>query len=214
MMILGIDEAGRGPVIGPMVIAGVLIKEDRMEKLNILSLKDSKQYSARQREELYRKIVTIIDGYEILIVSPSDIDAALSDPNKNLNWLEADKMITLWEKFRPGKLIADCPSTNTKKFTEYVRNRIDQETVLVLEHKADENYPVVSAASILAKVTRDNSIETLKGIYGDFGSGYLTDPKTQAFLKTQHNLPIFRKTWISWKRIEQSKNQKRLDDFS
>jgi len=214
MKILGIDEAGRGPVIGPMVLAGVLIDENRLNKLKILGLKDSKQYSAGQREELYKKIVTIVDGYELLIVSPSEIDTSLNDPNHNLNWLEADKMIELWEKFRPGKLIADCPSINIEKFTEYVRNRVNQKTILVLEHKADENYPVVSAASILAKVTRDKSIETLRGIYGDFGSGYLTDAKTQKFLNTKHNLPIFRKSWISWKRVDKDKNQKKLGEFS
>lgn len=209
-MILGIDEAGRGPVIGPLVMAGVFCTDEELTKMEALGVKDSKLLSVKRREELYDQIVQI-GKYEILIVSPAEVDNSLKV--SNLNWLEADKIVALWELFRPKKVIADCPSTNISSFTEYVRNRIDNRTELVFEHKADENYPIVSAASILAKVTRDRSIATLRSIYGDFGSGYQTDPKTQEFLKHHHDLPIFRKSWMTWKRVNEEKHQKRLFDY-
>jgi ribonuclease HII len=214
MKILGIDEAGRGPLIGPLVMAGTLIDEENLSKLKKLKVKDSKMHSRSERDILYDKIITTVEKYEIIVSNPKEIDAALNDPNLNLNWLEAEKMIELINKFNPDRIIGDCPSTNIKKFTEYVYNRINNKKIeLVFEHKADENYPIVSAASILAKVTRDNSVDTLKKIYGDFGSGYLTDPKTQKFMKIDHNLPIFRKSWSTWKRLENQKNQRTLGDF-
>ncbi len=213
MKILGIDEAGRGPLIGPLVIAGALVDEKGYPGLLALKLRDSKQYTAKKREELYPAIAALLESYEIIIVPPSEIDAALADPASNLNWLEAQKMIELWDRFRPGRLIADCPSNNIGRFTEYVRNRIDQNTELVFEHRADENHAIVSAASILAKVTRDRSIENLKKVYGDFGSGYLADPKTQAFLRKDYRLPIYRKSWTTWKRLSREQNQKHLKDF-
>ncbi len=214
MKILGIDEAGRGPVIGPMVMAGVLVDDRDQARLEKLKLKDSKAYTKKRREELFGRIITVIDKYEILIINPPEIDDALNSPSSNLNWLEADKMLELIHILRPDKVIGDCPSTNIRRFTDYVRNRLDNSKIkLAFEHKADENYPVVSAASILAKVTRDNSIETLKKIYGDFGSGYMSDPKTQEFIKRDHSLPIYRKTWVTWKQVSGMKSQRSLGDF-
>ncbi len=214
MKILGIDEAGRGPVIGPMVIAGVIVGEKNRARLEKMGLKDSKAYTRKRREELFGRIVTAVDKYEILIINPPEIDAALNSPSSNLNWLEADKMIELIKMFGPEKVIADCPSTNTRRFTDYVRNRLEGTLPeLVFEHKADENYPVVSAASILAKVTRDKSIDTLRNIYGDFGSGYMSDPKTRKFIDKDHTLPIYRKTWVTWKEVSGRKSQKSLGDF-
>jgi len=212
MKILGIDEAGRGPVIGPMVMAGVLIKKD--DKLREIGVRDSKDLTPKKRESMYDDIIAAVDNYEIIITNPPEIDAALKSASSNLNWLEADKMAELIDKLKPDKVIADCPSTNIKAFRHYLSEKIKNKNIeLNPEHKADENHPVVAAASILAKVTRDRSIETLKNIYGDFGSGYLTDPKTQEFLKKDHKLPIYRRSWISWKRVKQEKSQKKLGEF-
>ena len=87
---------------------------------------------------------------------------------------------------------------------------------LVLEHKADLNYPVVSAASILAKVTRDAEIEKIKKEIGvDFGSGYMSDPRTSEFLKKNYKKypEIFRKSWAPYQKIIGAKSQKNLSDF-
>ncbi len=211
--ICGIDEAGRGPVIGPMVMAGIVVEEKNIGRLMRLGVKDSKQHTPGQRDALYKKIIKAVDDYFILKVAPKEIDDALNDPDTNLNWLEADRSVEIIKKLAPDKAFLDCPSPNIKAYTAYISKKLDKKTELVVEHKADENYPVVSAASILAKVTRDNEIKKLRKVYGDFGSGYPSDPMTQEFIKEHHDLPIYRKTWSSWKQVDEDKKQTRLGSF-
>jgi ribonuclease HII len=215
MKICGIDEAGRGPVIGPLVIAGVSIDESNLETLKKLEPKDSKMLSKKRREELFDQIRAITDYY-IVIVEPEEVDAALIAPELNLNKLEGIKMAETINKLHPDKAIVDAPSTNIKEFTEFMRSHLEnKDTELLLEHKADENYAVVSAASILAKVTRDREIEKLNKIYGELGSGYPSDPKTRAFLVENWDTypQIFRKTWATYKKIAITKKQKNLSDY-
>jgi len=151
MLICGIDEAGRGPVIGPLVSAGVLIEEKDEAKLKALGVKDSKLLTPQQREILYKKIIAVVKDYNIKILQPFQIDAAVNNPVHNLNWLEADSMAEISNELKPDKIIVDCPSTNIKAFTEYFRKKLKIKAEIVAEHKADLNHPVVSAASILAK---------------------------------------------------------------
>ena len=186
-LICGIDEAGRGPVIGPLVMCGLLVKEEDEKKLVKLQVKDSKLLTRERREFLFDKIKDVSYKYEIIIINPD-------------------------------KAIIDAPSNNIKSYKQYLLNCInDKKIELVLEHKADLNYPVVSAASILAKVTRDNEIEKIKKkIRIDFGSGYMTDPKTIDFLeKYYEEYPdLFRKSWFPYQDILNKKFQKKLEDFS
>jgi len=214
-LICGIDEAGRGPVIGPLVMAGVLIKEKDEEKLRNIGVKDSKLLTKQQRDDLYDKIIKIVMKYKIIITGPKEIDEAVKGENNlNLNWLEADKTTEIINNLKPEKAIVDCPSNNIGKYKDYLSKKT--KTELIVEHKADLNYPVVAAASILAKVTRDNEIEKIKKkIKVDFGSGYPADPRTKEFLeKNHHKYPkIFRKSWSSYSILENKKNQKKLFDF-
>lgn len=215
MKICGIDEAGRGPVIGPLVIAGVAIEESNLETLKKLEPKDSKLLTKKRREELFDQIQAITDYY-IVIVEPEQVDAALIAPELNLNKLEGIKMAEAINKLHPDKAIVDAPSTNIEEFTEFMKSNLEnKETELILEHKADEKYAVVSAASILAKVTRDREIEKLNKIYGELGSGYPSDPKTRAFLTENWDIhpQIFRKTWATYKKIADTKKQKNLADY-
>jgi len=214
--ILGIDEAGRGPVIGPLVIAGVKIKEEKEQNLINIGVKDSKLLSPLQRERMYDSILEIADQYKIIIISPKEIDEALNSDSTNLNWLEADHSVDIINSMKADKAILDSPSPNIKKFTEYIEKKLKTKTAIVAEHKADLNYPVVSAASILAKVTRDAEIEKIKEkIKINFGSGYPSDPFTQRFLKENYEKypEIFRKTWSSYKKMFEAKNQKNLGEF-
>ena len=216
MLICGIDEAGRGPVIGPLVSAGVLIEEKDEAKLKALGVKDSKLLTPEQREILYKKIIAVVKDYSVKILQPFQIDAAVNDPVHNLNWLEADSMAEIANELKPDKIIVDCPSTNIKAFTEYLKKKLKIKAEIIAEHKADLNHPVVSAASILAKVTRDKEIEKIKDeLNKDIGSGYPADPKTQEFLKKNYKKypEIFRKSWESYKRLAESKKQKNLSDF-
>ena len=218
MLICGIDEAGRGPLIGPMVMAGVVIDEADESKFRSMGVKDSKLLTPIQREDLFEGVKNISKKYKILIIGPQEIDDAVNGKDGlNLNWLEAVNSAKILNELNPEKAIIDSPSPNIEKYTEYIRKKVNSKSMkLVLEHKADLNYPVVSAASILAKVTRDEEIEKIKKKIGiDFGSGYMSDPRTSEFLRKYHSKfpEIFRKSWAPYQKIASAKKQSSLGDF-
>jgi ribonuclease HII len=216
-LICGVEEAGRGPVIGPMVMCALLVDEKDIPKLQEIEVKDSKLLTPKQREGLFDRIKEIAKKTEIAILSPQEIDAALESPDLNLNWLEAITSAKMINKLKPDKVILDCPSNNTKAYASYIRERLnDKELEVVAEHKADVKYPVVSAASIIAKVTRDREIEKLKKkIKQNFGSGYPADPVTVEFLKNNWSKypEIFRKTWSSYRKVAEQQFQKSLGEY-
>lgn len=215
-MVCGIDEAGRGPVIGPLVVCGVIIDEKDIPKLEVLGVKDSKLLTPKKRNELFEKIRKIVKADEIIIISPSKIDQAVLSETSNLNWLEADTSAEIINKLNTNKAILDCPSNNIQSYVAHVRKNLKKEVKIIAEHKADAKYPVVAAASILAKVTRDREIETIRKKTGiDFGSGYPSDPKTIDFMKkhcSEHPL-ICRKSWGTYTRQVNSTKNKKLGDF-
>lgn len=213
--LLGIEEAGRGPVIGPMVMAGVLIYEKDSDKLRAIGAKDSKLLTPKQRSELFQKIKKIAKNYKIIIIPPSEIDAALESADLNLNWLEAHKSAEILNELQPDKVIIDSPSNNVKSYKNYLLELLEWKNAdISVEHKA-ERHPVVAAASILAKVTRDKEIEKIKKKYGDCGPGYPANEITQRFLKEnwEKHPEIFRHSWESYKRLARAKNQKKLGEF-
>jgi len=215
-LLTGIDEAGRGPVIGPLVICGVLIESEDEKKLAAIGVKDSKLLLPKKREELFDKILKIVKKYEIVILSPKDIDAALMDPDTNLNWLEADNSADIINKLKPEKAIVDCPSNNIPEYRDYLKKKLNVECEVLAEHKADLNHVVVGAASILAKVTRDREIENIKKMVGeDTGSGYPADPITKSFLSQNYKKypQIFRKSWQTYKDVVAKNQQTGLDNF-
>ena len=219
ILICGIDEAGRGPVIGPLVMCGLLIKEEDEKKLVKLQVKDSKLLTRERREFLFDKIKDVSYKAEIVIISPDVIDHAVNNyDGLNLNKLEARKSAEIINLLKPDKAIIDAPSNNIKSYKQYLLNLMENKKIeLILEHKADVNYPVVSAASILAKVTRDAEIEKIKKkIRIDFGSGYMTDPKTINFLERYYEEypELFRKSWFPYQDMLNKKFQKKLEDFS
>jgi ribonuclease HII len=216
-IISGIDEAGRGPVIGPLVIAGVSIDEKDLNKLKEFGVRDSKLLSPKQREDLFDKITHTAREYKIIIISPKEIDSALKSKNLNLNWLEAIKSAEIIDSLKPEKAIIDCPSNNVTNYKNFLKKHLkDKKTELIVEHKADFKYVVVSAASIVAKVTRDREIKKIqKRIKEPIGSGYPSDPVTINFLEKNYSnySEIFRKEWASWKKLNKKKKQKSLKDF-
>jgi len=215
--VLGIDEAGRGPVIGPMIIAGVMIIEGKEAELG--AVKDSKLLLHKKRIEL-NHLIQAHSEFKIIEVSPKEIDLALDPNNKsmNLNWLEAHKQAEIINEMKPDVAIIDCPSPNCKKYTEYLKNLLNKELKnikLIVEHKADVNYPVCSAASIIAKVKREEEMDKIKKKYGDTGPGYTSNPLTQKFIKENwEKYPeIFRKSWMTFKNQEKLKAQMKLEGF-
>lgn len=196
-----------------MVMCGVLIEKEDEARLSEIGVKDSKLLSPMQREDMVESIKKAAKDFSIVIVSPKEIDAAVESENTNLNWLEADRQAEIIDELKPDVAYIDCPSTNEEDYADYLRGRLKHKDVkLVVEHKADFNYPVVSAASIIAKVTRDGEIEKLKRKFKvDFGSGYPADPFTKQFLeKNYNNYDFFRKSWASWKNAAHKQSQTKL----
>ena len=211
--ILGIDEAGRGPVIGPMVMAGVMIEEGSEDFIK--GAVDSKLLPHKKRIELDKQIKANTD-YNVIVVEPKEIDDALLSTDLNLNWLEAHKQAEIINKLNPDKAIIDCPSINCEAYKKYLQKLIINKKIeLIVEHKADVNYPICSAASILAKVERENQMEKIKQKYGDTGPGYPANKTTQDFVKNNWDKypDIFRKTWSTYKKVARPEGQKSIKDF-
>ena len=203
MLVAGVDEAGRGCVIGPLVVAGVAVKSENLQPLAELGVKDSKLLSAKKREALYPQILKLTHSHHVIKVLPYLIDKAVRSTKTlyKLNRLEAQTMAKIIEELKPDEAYVDAADVIQKRFGEHIQECLTIQPKIISEHKADRNYPVVSAASIIAKVERDAEIKKLQIKYGDFGSGYLTDDKTMGFLKQlldEHggNYPsCVRKSW-------------------
>ncbi|MEM3074715.1 MAG: ribonuclease HII [Candidatus Pacearchaeota archaeon] len=223
MLILGIDDAGRGPVIGPMVIAGVLIEKEIEKEFIKLGIKDSKELSPKKREQLANEIKKLSKSVETIIISVDEIDNKTGD-KLNLNEREALASAIIINKINKSmkfltdiKVIIDCPSVNIKSWQEYLEKFIIAKSNIHItcEHKADANYVVVSAASIIAKVLRDSEIKKIKEKYKiEFGSGYSADPQTKKFIHENYNKfkdkGIFRESWDTIKILKSSKAQRKL----
>ncbi len=219
-ILIGVDEAGRGPVIGPMVMCAFAIEAEKEQNLRNLGVKDSKMVPSVKRNKLFDDLSENFQ-YTVNVVSSKEVDDALNDSELNLNWLEAVTSAKLCNELIDElgtdkvKIILDCPSVNLEAYKEYFLKKLGKDIDVICEHKADVNYPVVSAASIIAKVTRDRAIYHLKKEFSvDFGSGYPSDPKTKAFLEQNFDkYPFFRKTWAAWKNAKKKATQRGLGDY-
>lgn len=217
-MILGIDEAGKGPVIGPLVICGYCIEEKNIPALRKLGVKDSKLLSPQKRQSIVERIKELSTDFVVVKVDPKDIDEKRVY-KKNFNTIEIEKIQEIIDMFEPKKVIVDAFEYNTEKFKEKIVSGIKSKPIVIAENYADQKYIIVSAASIIAKVERDSEIEKLKKQCGyDFGTGYPSDPKTIEFLKEwfKNNscFPAFvRKSWITAKEIKNALLQKSVTEF-
>ena len=213
MLVAGVDDAGRGSVIGPLVIAGILIDEGDIPKLVQLGVKDSKLLSPSRREALAVEIKRLAQKHAVVKLSPAEIDMAVERGRKlfRLNRLEAQAMAKVIELLKPDVAYVDASDVLEERFKQHILECLPFKVEIVSEHKADRKYPVVSAASIIAKVERDREIAELKAKYGDFGCGYPTDPKTLEFLRrcleNFKEYPEFvRKSWKPAKKIKWEKD--------
>ena len=212
MLVAGVDEAGRGCIIGPLVVAGVLVKEENLPVLRQLGVKDSKLLSPKKREALFSEIAHLAEKHHVVKLSPSEIDRAVECRRKlhKLNRLEAQTMTQIINTLKPDEAYVDAADVLEERFKQHIQEGLTVKVKITSRHKADKIYPVVSAASIIAKVERDKEIAALRDVYGDFGSGYLTDQKTMRFLKqwlqTHADYPSCVRQ--SWKPAKQAKNEK------
>jgi ribonuclease HII len=208
MLVGGVDESGRGCVLGDLFVAGVSVDSGKLKELAELGVKDSKLLSPIQRDALYPEILKLCERVAVSRIPPKMIDRYVSRGKKyrRLNYLETIHMAMVIDGLAADEVFIDAPDVNPARFTMELEELLSCRPRIVAEHKADVNYPVVSAASIVAKVERDRAVAELRELHGDFGSGYPSDPDTIAFLeawmKSNSSRPEFaRKSWKTWARI-------------
>ena len=216
-MQLGVDEAGKGPVLGSMFAACVRAPVEALPD----EVADSKQLSADRRESLAETIRERADAVSVAEIPVARID----DPETDMNELTVDAHAQALSQVARDDLPAylDAGDTNAVRFEHRVGNRVAADLELRAEHGADEEYPIVSAASIVAKVSRDAHVADLgaeydRQGYGDIGSGYPGDSTTREFLKTyveaEGELPACaRRTWQTSQDALAGLDQSTLEDF-
>jgi ribonuclease HII len=213
LLVAGVDDAGRGSLIGPLIIAGVMMRAEDLPKLAEIGVRDSKILSPQHRERLALEIKRIAEKYSLVKLSPREIDRVVERGRKlhKLNRLEAQAMAKIIETLKPDRAYVDASDVLEERFKEHILENLSFQVEIISEHKADKKYPIVSAASIIAKVERDKEINELKKVYGDFGCGYPTDRKTVDFLKQClkkfGEYPDFiRKSWKTAKKAKREKD--------
>ena len=220
-IICGIDEAGRGPVIGPLILCGVCFEESQLPFLKKIGVRDSKKLSPKRRKELAKTIKDNCLSFEIIKVSAKEIDKRETD-KITLNRLEELKMADIINKLKPDVIYIDAADVIEERFGKSIERLLNYSpNKIVSKHRADDIFPIVSAASIIAKDTRDDVIDKFKQKYGDIGSGYPSDKRTTDFLrnwiKKNKNFPPFvRISWETTKKIldQEVKNKKITDYFN
>lgn len=196
MLVCGVDEAGRGSMIGPLVVAGISIEKSKVDELTHLGVRDSKKLTPSARAYLYKKITNLVDDYTISKATPKAIDDSVA--RHQLNHLEAVHMAKVIKKLGPSVSYVDSCDVNPARFGKEI-TKMSKTGKVRSYHHADSKFVVVSAASIVAKVTRDRAIEKINKLY-QVGSGYPSDDKTVKFVRdwflTHGQMPVFvRKSW-------------------
>lgn len=177
------DEAGRGAVIGPLVVAGVALSEDAINRLEVAGVKDSKKLTRKKREEIYGWLISEGIEHRFEIINPRRVDSyTRRRGGPGINVLEIEAILKLAAALKPDVLVVDSPTRDTEPIKETLSQNFPGIEVICQCH-ADENHPVVAAASIVAKVTRDGVIAEISKTLGDLGSGYPSDRKTIEVLR-------------------------------
>ncbi len=212
-MIAGVDEAGRGCILGPMVLCVLYCKKEDEPKLKKLGIKDSKLLSPKQRVELEPQIRKMCTANLVVVEAP-ELNTMME--KDSLNEIEAIKIAHALNstKLKAEMVYIDSPDNIPKNFELRIRKYLNDKMHITSQNKAESRFPVVAAASIVAKVARDGFIEKIKQEIGiDFGSGYTSDPRTIAFLQ-EHAYDANMKPYLrtKWKTLDNIK-QKKLDEF-
>ncbi len=221
-ILIGVDEAGRGPVLGPLVVAGVkLEREEQNQQLRDLGVRDSKKCTPKRREQLAVEIRKF-GKYSIKITTALEIDEYRK--SRNLNELEGELFAEVINTLSPNEdttVIVDSADAKEDRFRQYIEAKLITNCTVISKHKADDQYPVVAAASILAKTVRDAEVKKIANeLDTELGSGYPADAITMNFLenwiKDKGDLPPH--TRHSWKTAQRLLNRilrpvKTLDDF-
>jgi ribonuclease HII len=215
VVICGVDEAGRGPVLGPLVVCGVAVESDA--PLRQLNVRDSKKLSPERREALVPEIQKVC-RFAMVVVPAEDIDARRAV--MTLNEFEAKLFADIIEELHPGIAYVDSADVDEHEFKKAILRDLPFEVDIVSKHGADDLFPVVSAASILAKVRRDEAIRQIEAEVGrKVGSGYSHDAQTIEFLerwlREKGTLPPHtRASWDTAKRLLSAAQTRKIDEFT
>ncbi len=210
----GVDEAGRGPVLGPLVVAAVMVQDEA--PLRKMGVRDSKMLSRIRRSDLFDRITELAD-FEVVVLTHQQIDEQRRVDS--LNEIEARAFATAVRQFTSGTIYLDAADVDATRFGTAVSRYLDHDARIISRHKADELFPVVSAASIIAKETRDRMMDRIGEEMGmEVGSGYAHDPKTLAFLENWISEngdlpPCARRSWGTSRRLLGLSKTRRLTDW-
>lgn len=210
-MICGIDEAGRGPVIGPMVVAGVQVEDEDI--LKGLRIRDSKKCTPRRRERLAKIIKERAKDVHIVILSAEEIDKLRE--SKTMNEIEIDVFYKVMAALKSHTYYVDSADVDERRFANRLKEKLEFDAKIISRHKAEEEFVVVAAASIIAKTTRDRCIreierELRKKLDIPVGSGYPSDPITRKFLEEWIKRfgklpPHVRRSWKTIQKLSQTR---------
>jgi ribonuclease HII len=202
--VLGLDEAGRGSVFGPLVLGGLLVREDRLAELPALGVRDSKQLSPQARRAVYARLPQLGRCASVSF-PPAEIDPWVE--KGGLNRLEARGFARLIRRLRPHRVVVDACDPVAARFGREVERLAGGTARVEAMHHADELVPVVSGASIVAKVRRDRAIARLARSLGrEIGSGYPSDARTLNALREELGGPTeppwIRHSWATTQRVK------------
>jgi len=212
-MICGVDEAGKGAVLGPLVVAAVCCQDDA--ECRALGARDSKALSPSRRTVLCREI-TARFPVAVIAYTPGEIDSARE--TMTLNDFMAMAHAEVISRLGPDLAYVDACDVDARRYGGSVSAHLRSPCRIVSEHHADQRYAVVGAASIVAKVTRDEAIAALASVHGEIGSGYPSDPYTvahlESYLKAHRRPPPYaRFSWATVRELQDRIRQRTLGEY-
>ena len=214
-MYCGVDEAGRGSAMGPLVVGVVFVEDDG--PLKEIGVKDSKKLTPKARERMYDQITSSVAQWCTVVISSEEIDEQRK--RISLNEIELNMFAEGVSKGKADTVYADCPDVNEVSFGSRLSTILGEGAEIIAKHKADDTYPVVSAASIVAKVTRDRMMKDLQKEFGtEIGSGYPSDKVTMDFIqdwiaRNGKAPPHVRTSWEPVREMLSRRKNTKLDDW-
>ncbi|MDQ5868853.1 MAG: ribonuclease HII [Thermoproteota archaeon] len=218
LLIGGVDEAGRGSLVGPLIVAGISVRVSQLDDLRKIGIKDSKLLTSLRRRRMFSSMMDCVESVCICKLSPSDVDFGVLF--SSLNVLEAQAMAAIIEDIIPHIAYIDSCDVNPKRYGESVAGYLstNRPRKIISSHHAEATSLAVAGASIVAKVTRDCEITRIREQYGEIGSGYPSDRKTIEFIKNwmdENKIapPFVRKSWKPMKALLNREQCIILDQF-
>lgn len=181
ILVGGVDEAGRGSIIGPLVVAGISVRETKIAQLTEMGVRDSKALTPKARARLFGEIMKVTDSVCVRKISPVEVDDSVS--LRGLNRLEAKVMAAVINNIGADEVYVDCCDVNPERYRDHIGQHLSCSPKVHSMHHADAINVVVSAASIVAKITRDHEVEQIRKKYRGIGSGYPSDDRTMRFIR-------------------------------